>query len=317
MRSPDRGTAVWPLQTALLVAAALYALFFHLTLPSKLPEEDAYPRLVQHLGEHARPGDVVLLFPWWTERARLFVPEHLPVVGYVGSDADPLVRHPRIWVIAQPDLPRADVAGFEDAFLPQRTRVDEPLRFGGLELSLYENGRHREVLWSASDAVEQGAARVFIERADGRRTECRRSGDAWRCPGGGHMYVRTEWHEVFYEPRRCVYAHPPGGDARLVIDFEGVPSGGEELLLEAGILWEHAVKRAGITSTFVRLEPGAPSSDASAEVELAPGREGFVNARLAPMTDPAPGGLRLSLRAQNADARQVCLEVTAFDGDAR
>ena len=34
------------------------------------------------LAAERQPGDVVLLAPWWTERARIFVPEGLPVVGY-------------------------------------------------------------------------------------------------------------------------------------------------------------------------------------------------------------------------------------------
>ncbi len=321
MRSPDRGSVVWPLQTALLVLAALYALWFHLTLPGKLPAEEDYAQVARHLGEHARDGDAVLLFPWWAERARLFVPRNVPVVGYVGSDADPLLRHPRVWVLAQPRLPRAKTGQFEAAFLPQRRKLGETMQFGTLELTLYENGRHRRPLWSAGEAVARGAGRVYLERADGRRSDCTRAGDGWRCPGGGHLYVRTEWHEVFYEPRRCVYAHAPGGDVKLTMEFEDVPAHADELLLEAGIIWEHAVKRQGITPTFVRLDR-AGAAQPLIELELPPGVEGFQRGRFEDLNGSSvTGPLRVTVQSQNADSRQVCLDLSAFgertgDGDA-
>ncbi len=90
----------------LLVAVAVLCLAFQLWLPSTHVAEADYQAAAQVLASERQPGDVVLLVPWWTERARIFVPEGLPVVGYQGSDADSLDRYPRIWVLSEPHKPR-------------------------------------------------------------------------------------------------------------------------------------------------------------------------------------------------------------------
>jgi hypothetical protein len=312
--TPPRALAfVWPVQLCLLVLTALLTLGFHLRLPGRLPSGADHAAAGAHLASHARSGDVLLLFPWWTERARLHAPPDLPVVGYLGSEADPLTAHPRIWVLEQPRLPKADRDAFHDAFLSGRTPVGDPVAFGPLRLSLYENARHRPARLTASDAVARGLAEVFLEQPDGRRTPCPRTGDRYRCPGPPHLYVRTEWHEVFYEPRRCVYAHPPGGEMRLVISLPGTAAAGEALL-EAGILWEHAVKRHRITPTYVRLE-AAEAAGALSDLALPPGREGFARdaVQLPAAQDEAAGGLRITVQSQSPESRQVCLDLTVFD----
>ncbi len=284
-----------------LIAAALWALVFHLRLPGRLPSEADHQRAAAHLTQNARPGDVVLLFPWWTERARLFLPESLPVVGYLDSAEDPLVHHPRIWVLAQPLLPRADEAAFDDAFAPGRTTVGEPLWFGNLRVQLYENGRHRPASLVLSDAVARGEVSVFVDRPGSGRQRCARVGEGYRCPGG--TGVSTQWHEVFYEPRRCVFLRPPGGDARLLIEAQAPQAG--EALLEAGIIWEHAMKRSGIGETRVQLE----TPDVA--LVLPPGKEGFARGR-AQVEAGAP--LRLWVQAPNPRDREVCLELSLFGG---
>ena len=65
-----------------------------------------YQAVAAVLESEGKPGDVVLLHPWWTERARIYVPERVPVVGYQGSESDPLELHPRIWVLSQPRMDR-------------------------------------------------------------------------------------------------------------------------------------------------------------------------------------------------------------------
>ncbi len=144
-------------------------------------------------------------------------------VGYLGSDQDDLGAHPRVWVLGQPELPRADVSGFQAAFLPRRTRVGAPRRAGNLKLTLYENGRHRPRHFVASEAYAK--ARVYLESPDGTRRDCPFDGRVHRCPGPPHLYVAPEWHEIYYQPRHCLWMHPPGGQQRLVAEFDGVPGG--------------------------------------------------------------------------------------------
>jgi hypothetical protein len=108
---------------SILVAVAVLAIGFQLWLPTTHVAETDYQAVASVLASEQQPGDVVLLVPWWTERARIFMPDGLPVVGYIGSDSDALERHPRIWVLSEPHLPRAGIGAFEDVFLPQRTEV--------------------------------------------------------------------------------------------------------------------------------------------------------------------------------------------------
>ena len=309
---------MWPLQLAAILGAALFALVFHARLPSRLPSDAAYRQVAEVLAKEARPDDAILLFPWWTERARIWLPEDPRVVGYLGSDADPLVRHPRVWVLAQPKLPRADADAFWRVFAPGRRRQGEAREFGALQLTLFENGRHRPIRFSAPDEVQSAAARgeafgvsVYLEAPDGRRTLCplTGAGGAFRCPAAPHLYAATEWHEVLYEPRRCLYMHPPGGAARMIAEFDRATLGGEALL-EAGVIWEHAAKKGGrITPTTVAVED-ASSGARLAEVVLPPGVEGFQRARVS--GDGSGRPLRIAVSSLHPDARQICVDFTAF-----
>ena len=316
MRSLERWW--WPLQLAAILGAAVFALVFHARLPSRLPSDDSYRQVAEVVAREARPGDAVLLFPWWTDRARIWLPEDPPVVGYLGSDADPLVRHPRIWVLAQPNLPRADAAAFWRAFTPDRQREGEARQFGNLQLTLFENGRHRPIRFSAPDEVDAAAhhsdssgVAVYLEAPDGRRTPCPLDSapGAYRCPGPPYLYARTEWHEVLYQPRRCLYMHAPGGATRMVVELDRAALG-REALLEAGVIWEHAAKKGGgITPTQIALED-ASTGARLAGVVLLPGVEGFQSARIT--GDGAARAVRIAVSSLHPDAREICVDFTAF-----
>ena len=138
---------VWPVQLLLLVVAGVVALLFHLREPARSPAERDYLDAARYIQENARPGDVVLLFPWWSERARLYVPEEIPVVGHLNSDRDDLMRYPRIWVLAQPELL---------AVLAARVRVEHHRDLFRLGL-----GRHRVRVAARVELVEiEGVGRL-------------------------------------------------------------------------------------------------------------------------------------------------------------
>jgi len=259
------------------------------------------------LQAEARPGDAVLLFPWWTEKARLHVPPELPVYGYLGSDADDLLAHPRVWVLGQPELPRSDADAFRAVFLPGRTAVGTPLEAGTLSLTLYENGRHRPRPFVASEAF--ASARVYLESPDGNRRECPFDGRAHRCPGSP-VYVAPEWHELLYQPRRCLWMPAPGGRERLVAEFDGVP-GGTALRLEGGIIWEQAWRRdAHLTTARLGVEDAA-SGERLLEVSLPPGLEGVQRQERA-LPSGAPRTVKVWVQSDNPDRRHVCLDVWAL-----
>jgi len=59
---------------AVLTGAAVAALYFQLSLPGRLPTEGDYRGVAAALAKESQTGDVLLLYPWWAERARLYVP---------------------------------------------------------------------------------------------------------------------------------------------------------------------------------------------------------------------------------------------------
>jgi len=285
------------------LATALLALGFQLWLPRVLPTRADDQAVADVLARESRPGDVVLLHPWWTERARLFVPPGLPVIGYLGDEGDALLEHPRIWVLAQPRLPRTAESEFARAFLPGRTPLDASRALGSYTLQLYRNGRARSVRFSAAEAMETASAVVDLPGQG--RLGCPREGSAFRCPGGAR--VETSWHEVLYQPARCLFVAPPGGTGTVEITFEGVPPA-DVLRFEAAIVWEHAWKHTDnltpLNAQLLDADTGTPL----ASLVVRPGTEGFVAA------EAKAGSRRLRLRVQSdrADERETCLRLRAL-----
>jgi hypothetical protein len=295
-----------------LLLVALACLVFQLRLPGRFASEADYRTVADWLRAEARPGDAVLLFPWWTEKARLYLPPELPVYGYLGSDQDDLSAHPRVWVLGQPELPRADTSGFRSAFLPGRTAVGTPRREGNLELTLYENGRYRPRRFVASEAYAK--ARVYLESPEGTRRDCPFDGRVHRCPGPPHLYVAPEWHEIHYQPRHCLWMHPPGGKERLVAELDGVP-GGTELRLEGGIIFEHAVRREPRLSTTHFGVEDAASREQLLQISQPPGLEGVLKASHT-LSPGEPRTVKVWVQADNPDSRQVCLDLFALGDGA-
>jgi hypothetical protein len=283
---------------------AVFALGFQAWLPQVLPKDSDERAVADVLAKEAQPGDVVLLHPWWTERARLFLPAALPITGYLGDEDDALLEHPRIWLLAEPALPRTPVASFARGFLPGRTLLGPERHFGPLTLGLYRNGRARGVLFSAAEALQAASVSVALPGAE--PVPCVRDGAGFRCPGGAR--AEASWHEVLYRPSRCLFVVPPGGPGAVELIFDGVPPAAT-LRLEAGIVWEHAWKRGnGLTPLHATLAD-ADSGAALASLSVEPGREGFVTAE-------APGGprrLRLRVQSDNAHEREACLVLRGLD----
>jgi hypothetical protein len=293
------------LEGASFLLVALLGLGFQAWLPRVLPDEVDERGVAAVLQTEAQPGDVVLLHPWWTERARLFLPPNLPIVGYLGDETDALLESPRIWVLGEPELPRTQEATFAAAFLPARTRLGVERRFGPYRLSLYRNGRWRRVGFSAAEALKTASVAVDVPGAG--PSSCVPEGLGFRCPAG--VRVESSLHEVLYRPSRCLFVVPPGGKGTVELTFEDVPPTAA-LRLEAAIVWEHAWKHGGgLTPLHVSLAD-ADTGRRLASVTVEPGQEGFVAAE-------APGGarrLRLSVQSDNAHEREGCIQLRGLEG---
>ncbi|MBL9039436.1 MAG: hypothetical protein JNG84_13035 [Archangium sp.] len=286
------------------VAVAIACLVFQLWLPSTHVTDADYETLAKVMAAEALPGDGVLLYPWWTERARRFLPEGVQVTGYLGSDRDPLELHPRVWLVSQPSLPRSDVSSFMKDFGPGRTEVGGERRFGNLSLRLFQNGRYRPVRFSATEALARAA--VYLEQPDGSRQPCQWNGVSHQCPN--RFEVKTEWHELRYVPRRCVHFNPPGGSAKLVAEFTHVPAA-ESLAMVGGLIWEHAVHQGPqFSTTTLTLEVNG----AVTQLPLPPGTDGLQRAPAERTPDDAT--VRVTVSASNPASRETCFELYAFGG---
>lgn len=289
----------WPLiEGAVLAAVGLFALAFQLWLPGTHVAEADYQAVARVLEQERQPGDAVLLAPWWTERARIYVPDGLPVVGYQGSDGVALERHPRVWVLAQPRQPNAGLGAFWSAFLPARTEVGSERRFGNLSLRLFTNGRARPVTFDGAEALAR--AQVYLEGPDGSRQPCGWNGQGHRCPNG--RTVGREWHEVHFAPYDCVRLDAPGGPTKVVVEYADVPPSAA-LELKAGYIWEYGAHGNTTPSTLLLEVNGAAQP-----LVLETGNE-----LLHDLQAGAGGGrVRLSLSSQNPQARVVCAVLTGY-----
>lgn len=279
-----------------LVLVALLGLAFQAQLPRAFPSDADYRGVADALATARSPGDVVLLHPWWTERARLFLPPDLPVVGYLGHTSDDLVSHPRIWVLANVHLPRTPDADFRRNFLPDRTPAGASRTFGPLTLTPYRNGRARNITGSLVDSFDR--LEVAVESPGAPAQPCHRSGQRVVCPFDGT--VEVAWREVLYQPVRCVFIMPPGGGRTLVVRLPEAPAA-DALLLEAGITWEHAWIR---DRADVQLRLDSPAG--ALHVRIPGGHEGFVRGE-----SPASAAGPWVLRVQTADPhdRQLCVRL--------
>jgi hypothetical protein len=281
-----------------LVVVALACLGFQLKLPSAMPSEADYQALAGVIDQESQPGDVVLLAPWWIERARIFVPDKVPVVGYFGSDGDDLRQHRRIWLVANASLPKFSWSGFMESFGRGRTQAGQERSFGPLSLKLFTNGRARPLLFSAATSL--GQARVYLEGPQGQQP-CALSGRSWRCPNGGE--VVEEWRELHFEPHRCLRFYPPGGPTKLVAEFANVPAT-DTLQLITGYAWERGYYRNEGPSDF-----GVEVNGDAQVTKLLPGVEKVYRVD---RQNTAAGTVRAWVQADNPSNREVCFELLGF-----
>lgn len=283
----------------LLVSLACIA--FQLWLPTTATTSADYRAVDAVLAAEAKPGDAVLLYPWWTERARLELQTRLPIVGYLDSDAADLDSHPRIWVLAQPRLPRSSLARFLERFGPKRTALGGERTFGPLSLTLYTNGRYRPQAPGGAERLP--AATAYLEAPDGSREQCTWDGRAHFCPN--LRPVEVAWGEVYYAPYRCIVMSPPEGGRRLVLEFPaGAFSGTKQLRVRAGYIPGRGFAGGAASLATVRLESGAAN-----RLTLPHDAEHLQHQEL-----PYDGAsaVRLSVEAQNPQRRELCVLLDAF-----
>jgi hypothetical protein len=224
------------------------------------------------------------------------------VVGYLGDTRDDLIAHPRIWVLANERLPRTPDADFRHNFLPDRTPSGPAQQFGPLTLTPYRNGRARRVLLSLIDALDR--LEVSVGGPGGAPVQpCQRNGARVQCPSDAS--VNVAWHEVLYQPVRCLFVIPPGGGRTLSLRLPDAPAA-DALLLEAGIIWEHAWLPG---RADVQLELESPAGNLHLRIPGA--HEGLFRGET-PSVAAGPWTLRVT--TASTQDRLVCIRLRALGG---
>jgi len=265
-------------------------------MPTRAVDAADYEAVAQVLASEVRPGDVVLLHPWWTERARIFLPPGIPVVGYQGSDQDSLELFARVWVLSQPRM------GSE--YETKNLKVGPARDFHHLRLQLFENKQYRSPTWDARMSLAK--AKVFVEAPDGARTDCRWDGRAHRCPNGAEVAI--EWHEVKFQPRQCIKLYPPGGPSKLVAEFPPVPAFAA-VGLRAGLTWDRGFFHM---PELTPVELGINvNGNATTSLTIPVGVEGWLAADGPAVPDGAT--LQVWSRSANPAYRELCFELYGLE----
>lgn len=171
-----------------LLLCLAYAVLFWVRLPGQLPSEQDYLSLREALARDAQPGDAAAVLPFWAERAKLYL-RGLPVLALPNLEVEPdAERSARLWVIAQPDLPRSSARATLKALGRRLTAVGAPRHFGPLEL------------WLFVPKAGRAASYDFIAHAAEAQIQA-------------PVPLRLEWREFAFLPRRCLVVR--GGPAIL------------------------------------------------------------------------------------------------------
>jgi hypothetical protein len=206
------------LEIATLVAATLFSLLYWIRLPYRLPAAEDYQAIQHQLLASSHPGDALAVLPYWADRAKLYA-HGFPVVALPNLAGEDIERYPRLFVLAQPDLPRSN-AGNELAAVGRKLQLlTGPLRYGPLSLSLYQPRPGHEPSLDFTSQIERGQVSIGAET-------CGAIAGGFQCPRGPWDRVRAEWHEFDFLPRRCIWAQPSGAEP-LTLTFDQVPLRGE------------------------------------------------------------------------------------------
>ncbi len=260
-----------------------------------------------------KPGDVVVVAPSWAE----------PMARWKFGDALMPLRD-----VARPDVTRYGAA-IEVSTLGSHEpelagwKILREAKQGSFTLRALANPLPRSLTYDFVDHVSPESLEVRIEK-DGQRTACTFSNAApleggglggpplypasrFVCPGEPvHVFVGvTVVDDDKARPRRCIWAHPPGGQSRMVAVFRGVPLG-TEIHGHAGLGWLIERDR-GVPPFTIRIlvgtnevtkivhEPGESWKAFAAPLGAAAGQTADVEFEVS----AAPGGTHVCFEADS------------------
>jgi hypothetical protein len=248
----ERKVARWQVLLLLSSAAAgLLELGLHVRFSRAAPGLEEWEALRPAVERLASEGTLVVVAPRWAEpNARHALGDRLMPLAHVArADDSSFERALEISILGQS---AAELEGWQ---------LESEQDSGRFRLRRFRNPSAERILYDFLEHVEPPALGVALER-DGVSSDCRFGGA--RITNGdlhGHPTFpsprflcskRDEWQFVGrtviedqnYEPRRCIWAHPPTSGA-LRLRFEAVPIG------------QKLIGHAGMPYFFERETPGA------------------------------------------------------------
>jgi hypothetical protein len=260
------------LEAAVFLASLLFALLFWIRLPGELPSDADYNALFAAMQQEGRPGDALTVLPFWAQRARTYI-HGIPFIGYPSLTDEPDVeRYRRLWVVAQPDLPRSDAAESLRALDSKLVPVGAKRRFGPLTLALYETRPER--------------ATTYDFRANAREAQASTG------------TPRVDWHEFDYLPRSCIQV--PSGGQQTTLAYSGVT-------LPHGIRGGFGVLGNAEAARLVFTIDGREAPP----IDLVAGQRGWQHFEVPVPEQGAPGGAERTVSV-TITGRNVCFDAVAF-----
>lgn len=230
---------------ALLVPLfGLVELGAHFYFARRAPKADDWTAVRPLVASSYKSGDVVVIAPYWAE----------PMARLAFGDELMPIRE-----LARPDMTRYGEA-LEVSILGQRApelagwKVAREEKQGRFTLRVMHNPSPAKVEFDFTEHIEPEHASVRVEKKPAP-IECAFNPSAamesgglggapvypvarFVCPGEPtHIFVGvTIVDDELSHPRRCIWSHPPGGDAELVTRFRDVPLG-TKIHGHAGLGW--------------------------------------------------------------------------------
>jgi hypothetical protein len=144
-----------------LAAAAVTSLAAQASLSARLPGPLDWSAAAALLARDARPGDALVVWPHWLERAREVTPHGVRVIAAARLDDEPLHGVTRAWLLWAPGAPPAGW-GAEAAMAKRATRAD-PQRLGALEVVRFDLSAPAQPLASLAERASPPAVAALRE----------------------------------------------------------------------------------------------------------------------------------------------------------
>ena len=219
---------------ALLVPLfGLAELALHFYFARRAPDAEEWAAVRPLVASLHKSGDAVVVAPYWAEpMARLaFGDELMPVRDVARPDVS---RYKEALEVSILGRPAPELEGW---------KVAREERKGKFTLRAMQNPSPVNVTFDFTDHIDPSSAAVHVDKT-ASRTDCNFNPNAtveggglggppiypaarFVCPGEPvHVFVGvTVIDDEKAHPRRCIWSHPPGGDAELVTRFRNVPLG--------------------------------------------------------------------------------------------